>query len=302
MKEYTVQATDNGIRLDKFLFRVMPAAPSGVVYKSLRKKRVKVNGKRVTDGSAVLKTGDVLELYINDEFFERSRHDGWMNSKVDAEFAYEDENIAVLYKPGGLPSQDIEQSPGYSLESGFRKTLFKRGGFDAQAAYIPSLCHRIDRNTSGLVIAAKNLSAHRIVTEKIKSKEIRKFYLCRVEGLLKPEQSEVSGYILRAGRDKVRFSKSEQSGGKAASLRYRVLEFSRGSSLAEVELLTGRTHQIRAVMSALGHPICGDIKYGAKTRSNDYQDLKAYRLIFDFNTDAGELEYLRGKEVVYGEY
>ncbi len=302
MKEYTIQPTENGIRLDKLLFKAMPAAPSGTVYKSLRKKRVKVNGKRMTDGSVKLKTGDVLELYINDEFFERSGHGAWMNSRVDADFAYEDENIAVLCKPAGLPSQDNEDAPGYSLESAFRKTLFERGEFDAQAAYIPSLCHRIDRNTSGLVIAAKNLSAHRTAAEKIKSKEIRKFYLCRVEGLLKPEQSDVSGYIIKTGRDKVRFSKSEQNGGKAASLRYRVLDFDGRSSLAEVELLSGRTHQIRAVMSALGHPICGDIKYGAKTRSSDYQDLKAYRLVFDFNSDAGVLEYLRGKEVVYGEY
>ena len=280
----------------------MPDAPSGVVYKSLRKKRVKVNGKRMTDGSARLSAGDLLELYINDEFFAGTKTPAWESCAVTPEFVYEDENIAVLFKPPGLPSQDMPDRPGYSLESGFRKTLFERGELEPGGAYIPSLCHRIDRNTSGLVLAAKNREAHKIVSDKIKSKEIRKFYICRVEGELRPKRAEISGYISKVGQNRFRFTKSDKDGGKAASLSYRVVDQEKGMGLVEVELYSGRTHQIRAVMAYLGYPIVGDIKYGAKRREGGYQELCAYKIKFEFKSDGGILEYLNGREFEYGEH
>ncbi len=301
MKTIKVSKSDNGIRLDKFLFKILTHAPGSVVYKSLRKKRVRVNGKRVTDGGVVLKNGDILELYINDEFFGNAA-EPWKNSKIVPKILYEDGNIAVIYKPSGLPSQDMPNGDGYSLESGFRAYLFKKGELSDNAAYIPSLCHRIDRNTSGLIIGSKNINAHRIITEKIKNKEIRKLYLCSVEGELLPKSSYVRGYIVKEGNNRVSFTESKTDNGKEAALSYRVLEYKNGFSKAEVELHSGRTHQIRATMSYLGHPIKGDVKYGAKRRGAEYQDLCAYKLIFEFKTDAGELNYLSGEEFVYAEY
>lgn len=302
MKTIKVSKSDNGIRLDKFLFKILSRAPGSVVYKSLRKKRVKVNGKRVTDGGTMLKSGDVLELYINDEFFGGEIAETWINSEIEPRILYEDENIAVMYKPSGLPSQDMPERDGYSLESGFRAYLFKKGELRENAAYIPALCHRIDRNTSGLIIGAKNINAHRIITEKIKDKEIRKLYLCSVEGELLPKSSYVSGYIVKVGSNRVSFTENRTDNGKEAALSYRVLEYKNGFSKTEVELHSGRTHQIRATMSYLGHPIKGDVKYGAKRQGAEYQDLCAYKLIFEFKTDAGELDYLSGEEFVYAEH
>ena len=172
----------------------------------------------------------------------------------------------MLIKPSGLPSQDMPDRPGYSLESGFRKALLERGELEPGGAYIPSLCHRIDRNTSGLVLAAKNRGAHEIIAQKIKSKEIRKFYICRVEGEPRPKAAEIRGHI------------------------------------SKVELYSGRTHQIRAVMSYLGCPIAGDIKYGAGRREGGYQELRAYKIKFEFKSDGGILEYLNGREFEHGEH
>ncbi len=297
MRKFIISQSDNGIRLDRFLFKTMPAAPAGVVFKALRKKRVKVGGRRVTDGAARLKAGDELELYINDEFFEseNAREPDWMRSEIIPEIIYEDENLAVMLKPSGLPSQDQPDLPACSLESGFRKLLCGRGVIDPGAAYIPSLCHRIDRNTSGLVIGAKNLETHRIITEKIAKKEIRKFYICLAEGRIEPRRGEISGYIEKTGHDRVRFNKEKR--GKLAALKYNVTKYANGSSEVEIELLTGRTHQIRAMLGALGHPIAGDVKYGAQTRRDGYQELTANKIVFDFKTNAGILDYLNGKTI-----
>lgn len=299
MREIKISKSDSGIRLDKLLFKLMPDAPSGVVYKSLRKKRVKVNGKRVTDGKALLNQGDVLELYINDEFFGESKpkSKSWENNgPANPQIIYIDENIAVLNKRSGLPSQDIEGQEGNSLESEFRRYLYKMGELK-DGAYIPSLCHRIDRNTSGLVIAAKNIAAHRIITEKIKNKEIRKFYMCRVEGRLQPKTGVLEGYITKTAENRFRFTKEKTKDGKKSCLSYRVIGHEGNTTAVEVELLSGRTHQIRATMSSLGHPILGDVKYGAAPAGGEYQELTAYKLIFAFTTPAGELDYLKNKVI-----
>lgn len=301
MKKYTIAKSENGIRLDKLLFKIMPGAPPSVVYKSLRKKRIKINGKRTTDSSVHLNEGDELELYINDEFFGEQKLPDWIAGGVEPEFVYEDENIAVLFKPSGVPSQDMPGEPGYSLESGFRRVMHERGEFEIGGAYVPSLCHRIDRNTSGLVIAAKNHETHRVIVEKIKSKEIRKFYICRVEGCLSPDSADIRGYIKKTGENRFEFSESNRDG-KNAALSYRVVGSDRGSSIVKIELFSGRTHQIRAVMAYLGHPIVGDVKYGAEFRGKNYQRLLAYKLKFEFKTNSGILEYLNGREFEYGEH
>ena len=299
MKTVKISKADSGIRLDKFLFKIMPDAPSGVIYKSLRKKRIKVNGKRTTDGTVQLDGGDVLELYINDEFFEKGadNDDKWLGCDGNISVVYTDENIVVMNKPSGMKSQDSGDDAD-SLESEFRAYLYKRGELDLNGTYLPSLCHRIDRNTSGLVIGAKNLKAHRIITEKIKTREIKKFYICRAEGRVTPESGKLEGYILKCGNDRVKFSENRIDGAKPSALKYRVIQYEGNASVLEVELLSGRTHQIRATLAHYGHPLVGDKKYGAKSDGGGkYQSLSAYKLVFGFKSQSGGLEYLTGKEI-----
>lgn len=294
MQTTTITKNDDGIRLDKYLFKIM-SAPSGEIYKSLRKKKVKINGKRTTDGTVRLKTGDVLELYINDEFLNLLRPPDKKNAQhlPKHNIVYEDENIIIMNKPSGLHSQSDD---GISLEKMMRGYLEEKGEYASSSAYTPSLCHRIDRNTTGLLIGAKNITAHRIIAEKIKNKEIRKFYKCRVIGILSPEIGRISGWIVKTGGGKVRFCETETNGGKYAELEYKTIAHEDNSTLAEVELLSGRTHQIRASFAHIGHPIAGDVKYGAeKDGGRSFQQLAAYKLIFSFKTDADVLEYLNSK-------
>lgn len=293
MKKIIISKSDNGIRLDKFLFKVMNA-PQGEVYRSLRKKKIKVSGKRTTDGTKRLCGGDVIELYVNDEllnldFFKENKKSKNTESKLD--IVYEDENIIVLNKPSGMLSQS---DSGESLEKNMREYLNCGLG-----AYTPSLCHRIDRNTKGLLIGAKNITAHRIIAEKIKTKEIRKFYLCEICGHLLNNSGTINGYITKEKDNKVRFTKEVVSiDSKPSELTYKVLNTKKDKSTVRVELKSGRTHQIRASFAYMGCPLVGDVKYGAPhDGKHDFQSLVAYKIVFDFKNPSGELDYLNGKEI-----
>lgn len=297
MKQISISKSDNGMRLDKFLFKIM-TAPQGEVYRSLRKKKIKINGRRTTDGSVRLNTGDIIELYINDEFLSGINQEEItpLNIRTTMLYiAYEDDNIIVMNKPSGMLSQAEE---GESLEGLMRDYLKNKNEYNAVSAYKPSLCHRIDRNTAGLVIGAKNISAHRIITEKIKLKEIRKFYICCVCGTLKAKRGTISGYITKVGNNKVRFDDNNTGDGKYSELEYRVLSEADNTSFIEAELKSGRTHQIRVSFAHIGNPLIGDVKYGAPYNGGrGFQNLTAYKLVFDFSKPAGELEYLGGKTI-----
>ncbi len=299
MKTFTIGANDKGQRLDRFLHKVMPQAPQSIIYKSLRKKRVKCNGKRITDGSLKLCEGDVLELYFNDEYFLSGSMPFWINLTPNIDIVYEDEHILVMNKPSGLLTQADNNAE--SLEAHMRAYLFKKGEYNpiTENSFIPSLCHRIDRNTSGLVIGAKDIDSLRILNQKIKDKEIRKFYLCETEGTPKLKEGEISGWILKdeAGRKMV-FLDTKKPGASACLTRYKVIKSGK-TALIEAELLTGKTHQIRVGFAHLGHPLVGDVKYGAqKNGEGSFQHLTANRLVFSFTTDGGCLDYLKDKEIV----
>ena len=298
MKEFIISKNDTDIRLDKFMMRVMPNSKSGDIYKALRKKKVRVNGKH-QGGDYRVSVGDTVCMYINDEFFgDEKKAYSWMSASYDISVVYEDENILVADKPSGMLSQDENED---SLEGRIRSYLYKKGEIDMEAKplFIPSLCHRIDRNTSGLVIAAKNSAALRILNDKIKNKEIRKFYLCETENAPNPKKGTIEGFLLKDERTrKMSFHKSEVKGSSYCKSEYKTIKTGE-KNLLEVELLTGKTHQIRASLSHIGCPLLGDVKYGAKNNGEkDFQHLVSYRLIFDFKTDAGILEYLNGKEIV----
>ncbi len=301
MKEFIIDKNSDGIRLDKFMLKVMPNIKSGEVYKALRKKKIRINGKH-KDGAERLRLNDVVQIYMNDEFFETEEKGFlWQTASSDISIVYEDENIIIADKPSGMPSQDTDDIKD-SLESRIRSYLYKKGEIDTGASpmFIPSLCHRIDRNTEGLVIAAKNAASLRIITDKIKCREIRKFYLCETEKTPNPPQGMIRGWLVKDGKTrKMSFSKAEpnQKGATYCETSYQTLKCG-SPALMEVELHTGRTHQIRAGFSHMGCPLLGDIKYGAKLDGNKtYQHLISYKIVFDFKSPCGALDYLSGKTI-----
>ena len=303
MQEFTITKNDAGQRLDRWLGKALPLLPAPLAQKYIRLKRVKVNGKG-SQRDYRLSAGDLLQLYINDEFFDKPREDNAFLSvfKPQLDIVYEDENIMVCNKRPGLLCHPDEHEYVSTLITHIQAYLYQRKEWSPrwENSFTPALCNRIDRNTGGLVIAAKTSEALRILNDKIKDREISKFYLAAAVGKMTPPQGELKGFLLKdEGKKQVSVYKKPVPGGKSAHTRYKTLEFRKGLSLVECELLTGRTHQIRAQFADAGHPLLGDGKYGrradnAKTDRKG-QALWSYKLRFDFPTDAGALEYLKGK-------
>lgn len=295
MKEVIINKNDAGQRLDKFLKKFMPSLPSGMLYKGLRKNAVRINEKHAKSGDVVLNEGDVLKLYFNDEFFEVKKRK--IKKAPKPVVCYEDDNILILNKPEGIPVHDDDRGTEITLISQVLYYLYEKGEYNpnTEKSFSPALCNRLDRNTEGLVIAAKNAKALRFINEKIKQREIKKYYICITEGIFEEKQG-----ILRANlkRGEKQVSINDVGDGKEIVTKYRVLNENENFSLVEVELITGRTHQIRAHFAHLGHPLRGDTKYGAKKdRSFKFQALCAYSLQFEFSEKNEEFEYLNGLKI-----
>ncbi len=295
MKKFVAGPNDAGQRLDKYLSKLLVGASMSMIYKWLRKKRVKVNGKK-QENSYQLQAGDVLELYINDEFFdEQQALPQHLNEKADIAVVYEDENILIADKPSGM----VAHGEKGCLLDNIQAYLYRKGEYDPEVeqTFAPSLCNRIDRNTSGLVIAAKNAVALRVINEKIRNREINKYYLLKIENPDRLEGSgKICGYTIKNEAErKIHFYDSEREGSKYCETLYKKLD---DEGNVEVQLLTGRTHQIRASFAHIGCPLVGDVKYGArKNGRRDFQMLRAYKVEFDFSSPAGELDYLNGKVI-----
>ncbi len=303
MKELVISRDDSGQRLDKFLSKSFPLLPAGQLYKAIRLKRVKCNGKR-TQAAQRLEEGDVLRLYISDDFLTVPREDtAYQTASADVRVVYEDENILLADKPAGLLVHADEHECADTLIARIQAYLFRSGSYDPQAAhsFAPALCNRIDRNTSGIVIAAKNAEALRIMNEQIRRRNLTKKYLCAVHGTLSPRKGLLENYLRKnAAENKVYVLSKRAPGSVTAKTAYRVLREKNGLSLVEAQILTGRTHQIRAQFAHIGHPLLGDCKYGLQRENQQYgyrfQALVSYRLRFDFDADAGILAPLRGRE------
>lgn len=302
MKKVIVNKNDAGQRLDKFLFKFFDSIPASMIYKGIRKKRIKVNGKR-SEISYMLKPGDVLELYINDEFFETAKNseDVFKSITPRLNIVYEDDNILLADKAVGVSVHDDESEKVHTLINHIKAYLYTKGEYDPdnEHSFAPALCNRIDRNTAGIVIAAKNAATLRIMNEKIKNREIDKYYLCLVKGCPAKKEATLKGYIVKNEQQNRVYVHSEPvKDGKTAVTRYKVLRSGELTSLLEVELLTGRTHQIRAHLASIGHPLAGDGKYGTndfnKKVGMKYQALYSYKLRFNFN-EKNELSYLNGR-------
>ena len=304
MKELRVNPNDAGQRLDRFVSKAVPLLPESLLQKYIRLKRIKVNGKGAKR-DVRLQTGDLLQLYINDEFFEKPREE---NSYLKVgtpklSIVYEDENILLADKKPGVLCHSAGVWDYNTLIANIQAYLAQKGEWRPREenSFAPALCNRIDRNTGGIVIAAKNAEALRILNDKIRDREIEKYYLCAVQGRPRPPEGRLENYLFKDAQKNQVFVKAKpEPGAKTAVTEYKLLRSKGPLSLVECRLLTGRTHQIRVQMAHAGWPLLGDGKYGRERFNNDYnekgQALYSYKLRFDFPTDAGLLNYLRGRE------
>ena len=302
MKEFVIGPNDANQRLDRFLAKAVPLLPASLAQKYIRIKRIKLNGARA-ERDTRLNAGDTLQLYINDEFFDKPREDNAYLTVATPKLniVYEDAHILLVDKRPGLavhPHDGAEY--GRTLIDHIQAYLYQTHQWSPRGenAFTPALCNRIDRNTGGIVIAAKTAEALRVMNQKIKDRELDKRYLAIVEGAPKPPVGSLKGYLFKdTKKNRVFVTDKPQAGAKTCQTNYKVLSSAKGLSLVECELITGRTHQIRAQFAHAGHPLLGDGKYGklSKNADRNYQALYSYKLTFCFITDSGELAYLNGK-------
>ena len=281
MKKLIVDKKYNSKKLNKFLQYKIPNLSNNLFYKTLRKKDIKVNGKRVNENILVFEN-DKIEVYIADSLLE---------TKISFDIVFEDENILVIDKPAG-----IEVTGFQSLTTLIHKQY-------ANCGYLPMPCHRLDRNTTGLVLFAKNQEALDILLDKFKNHEIEKHYLALVYGVPKEQSQTLTAYLFKDSKKSIAYiSDKPQKGYSKIITSYSVLEKNtNGTCLLDVEIKTGKTHQIRAHLAHIGLPIVGDGKYGNyeinKRLGYKVQQLRSYILKFNFTTDSGILNYLNGKKI-----
>lgn len=303
MKQFTAGKNDAGQRLDKFIRKAVPALPQSLMYKEIRRKNIKINGRRAQISDKLCE-GDVITLYVKDEFFAPVRESyDFLTASKKLDIVYEDENLMLLNKSVGLLSHPDNNEYNDTLISRVQRYLFEKGEYDPkdENSFTPALVNRIDRNTGGLVIAAKNAESLRILNLKLKNREIHKYYLCVVHGILDKKSGLLEAWMLKdENKNRAQVFDREIPGSKLMKTKYTVISQREDLSLVEVELLTGRTHQIRAQFAHIGHPLLGDGKYGTNALNKKYgykkQFLYSQKLKFSFESDAGILNYLDGKE------
>lgn len=299
-KEIVIAENDCNQRLDRFLSKAFPFLKSGNINRAIRNKDIKINGKR-TEAAYRLVKGDLLYMFFPDCLLEEKKQEDedFMKADDSLTVVYEDKNILLADKEQGLVVHSDSEGTADTLINRIKKYLFKKGEYlpDNEKSFTPSLCNRIDRNTCGIVIAAKNAESLRILNEKIKNRELSKKYLCIAVGKMPKKEDTLTAYLRKnESANQVVISNTKAPDNLTIKTRYKVLHSCGDLSLLEIDLLTGRTHQIRAHLAYIGHPLLGDGKYGINKINVKYgirtQALCSYKLTFDFKTDGGILSYL----------
>ena len=304
MKEVNITGKEENQRLDKFLLKYFNNAPKSFVYKMLRKKRIKFNGKKA-EGNEIIKNGDKLQMYIAPETM-----DSLMSEKeiVKAErhfgIVYEDDNILVVSKPAGLLSHPESSADKNTLIDQILYYLYEKGEYDMskESSFTPAICNRLDRNTGGIVIAGKNLAAVQAVNKAIAPRKIKNYYITMVRGEFTQEK-ELFGYHVKDElTNTVKVLKKEAPGAKKIFTKVKPIAVKDNFSLLEIDLITGKSHQIRAHLKSMGYPVIGDRKYGEMRVNTRFKDkyglnnqfLFAYKIAWHENE--GVMAYLNGKE------
>jgi len=299
MREYSVTAKYDKKRIDEFLFDMLPNVKPSVIYKAFRKRNIRVNNKRVSM-SHLLSVNDKVQIYIPDQYLNNAA-----DSEIsEPEIIYEDDFIIVVNKPQGIPVHKDKNEETLVLDSWLRS--FVRFRDQDKVSYeegFPALCHRLDRNTGGLVLFAKDSKSLAVLEDKFRMHEIGKKYLCVVVGTPAKSFCELHGYLRKDNKNsRVYIFDTPVRGAEAITTRYRVLKKAGDFSLLEVELVTGKTHQIRAHLAHIGHPLVGDGKYGINTINRalklKWQALWANELSFNFKSPSAHLDYLKGKTII----
>ena len=281
MKKLIVNKKYDNKKLNKFLQDSIPNLSTNLLYKTLRKKDVKVNGKRVNENITIFEN-DIIEVYISDSLLEKN---------IALNTIFEDDNILVIDKPA-----QIEVSGNNSLTSLIHNQYSNCG-------FLPMPCHRLDRNTTGLILFAKNQESLDILLKKFKNHEIEKHYLALVYGIPKIKSQTLTAYLFKDRKKSLAYISDEPKKGYSKIITsYSLIEkYSNGTCLLDVEIETGKTHQIRAHLAHIGLPIVGDGKYGNYEINKKFgyktQQLRSYILKFNFSTNSGILNYLNGKKI-----
>ncbi len=304
MTEITVTKNDAGQRADRFLSKAYPNLTLPLICKLMRKKRIKLNGAKA-EPNVKLCEGDVFRFYLSDELLSKGgeKEIDFRNVPPELDIIFEDENILLVDKPVGVVVHEDNDNTSDTLINRIKCYLWKKGEYipEEEQSFAPALCNRIDRNTGGILIAAKNAESLRVLNQKIRDRELVKLYLCVVQGRPEKTAATLTAYLHKIeAENRVVVSDRKTPENRTIKTKYRVLDSIGTQSLVEVDLLTGRTHQIRAHFAYIGHPLLGDGKYGSNKVNKQYgyngQALYSYKLTFEFTTDAGCLEYLNGRD------
>lgn len=306
MIELNVEKNESNQRVDRFLKKYLENASQGFIYKMLRKKNIKINGNRAKPED-MIQEGDLIQLYLSDETIHKFRKEKkFTSSGLKLDIIYEDDNIVLINKAAGVLSHgtgDRTEKFEENIVDALITYLIRKGDYvpRVEKTFKPAISNRLDRNTSGIVIGVKNYNALKVINKTIKEGSIKKFYMTIVKGEIKNSFFDTTYMIKNKEKNLVRIVAEDMEGAKDVKTNFQVIKVNGGFTLLEVELITGRTHQIRSHLASLGYPIIGDRKYGNKDLNERFksqygienQILHGYKL--EFYGLIGELEYLNNK-------
>ncbi|MBW4829324.1 MAG: RluA family pseudouridine synthase [Clostridiaceae bacterium] len=306
MRELIVNENDSDQRIDKFLKKYLSKAPHSFIHKMLRKKRIKLNNRKAKPEDTILE-GDKIQFYIAEETLDKfiEEKEAVNISLPLPKIIYEDKNIILMNKPKGVLSHSANKNNSNNIVDSMISYLYRNGEYDPdeEKTFTPSICNRLDRNTSGIIIGAKNYEALKDINESIKNRDIKKYYKTMVKGKI-DKDILLKGYLEKDEEtNKVKIINQKTKEGKEVYTKIKVLNKNEEYSLLEIDLITGRSHQIRAHLLSIGHPVIGDIKYGDKGTNKKFKEkhglenqfLHAYKIGFN---GLVSLKYLNGKEFI----